>query len=98
VQLGRRVRPSTIGRRVAAIRYAHKLAGLLLPTDDERVRATVRGIRRSLDAAPSKKMPATAERVIGMRRSRGRDCLPLATAPCCSLALPAPSVALNWSR
>jgi site-specific recombinase XerD len=62
----RLVRPSTIGRRVAAIRYAHKLAGLPLPTDDERVRATVRGIRRSLGAAPSKKMPATAERVIGM--------------------------------
>jgi integrase len=39
---------------------------LPLPTDDERVRATVRGIRRSLGAAPSKKMPATAERVIGM--------------------------------
>jgi hypothetical protein len=35
----RRVRPSTIGRRVAAIRYAHKLAGLPLPTDDERVLA-----------------------------------------------------------
>jgi site-specific recombinase XerD len=62
----RQVRPSTIGRRVAAIRYAHKLAGFSLPTDDERVRATVRGIRRSLGAAPSKKMPATAERVIGM--------------------------------
>ena len=62
----RQVRPSTIGRRVAAIRYAQKLAGLPLPTDDERVRATVRGIRRSLGAAPSKKMPATAERVIGM--------------------------------
>jgi hypothetical protein len=62
----RQVRPSTIGRRVAAIRYAHKLAGLPLPTDDERVRATVRGIRRSLGAAPCKKAPATAERVIGM--------------------------------
>jgi hypothetical protein len=28
------VRPSTIGRRVAAIRYAHKLAGLALQTDE----------------------------------------------------------------
>jgi site-specific recombinase XerC len=37
-----------------------------LPADDERVRATVRGIRRSLGAAPRKKMPATAERVIRM--------------------------------
>jgi Phage integrase, N-terminal SAM-like domain len=51
----RGVRPSTIGRRVAAIRYAHKLAGLPLPTDDERVRATVRGIRRSLGAAPARR-------------------------------------------
>jgi site-specific recombinase XerD len=62
----RRVRPSTIARRVAAIRYAHKLAGLPLPTDDERVKATVRGIRRSLGAPPGKKTPATAERVVAM--------------------------------
>jgi site-specific recombinase XerD len=62
----RQVRPSTIGRRVAPIRYAHKLAGLPLPTDDERVRATMRGIRRSLGTARAKKTPATAERVIAM--------------------------------
>src|SRR5580700_10480605 len=62
----RQVRPSTIDRRVAAIRYAHKLAGLPLRTDDESVLASVRGIRRSLVAAPSKKTPATAERVIVM--------------------------------
>ena len=43
----RGIRPSTIGRRVAAIRYAHKLAGHPPPTDDERVKATVRGIRRT---------------------------------------------------
>ena len=30
---------STLGRRIAAIRYAHKLAGLPLPTDAEGVRA-----------------------------------------------------------
>jgi len=59
-------KPSTIGRRLAAIRYAHKLAGLPTPTDDERVRATMRGIRRTLGAAPLKKSPATAERVIAM--------------------------------
>jgi site-specific recombinase XerD len=62
----RNVRPSTIGRRLAAIRYAHKLAGLPLPTDDERVRATLRGIRRTLGTAAVKKTPATAERVIAM--------------------------------
>jgi hypothetical protein len=59
-EAGRRVRPSTIGRRVAAIRYAHKLAGFPIPTDDERVRATVRGIRRSLGAAPNRKGQRTA--------------------------------------
>jgi site-specific recombinase XerD len=62
----RRIRPSTIGRRVAAIRYANKLAGLPLPTDDERVRATMRGIRRSLGTARAKKTPATVERIVAM--------------------------------
>src|SRR5713226_10109006 len=37
-------KPSTISRRVAAIRYAHKLAGLETPTDAEGVKATMRGI------------------------------------------------------
>jgi site-specific recombinase XerD len=72
-EAGRGVRPSTIGRRVAAIRYAHKLAGhAVLPTDDERVRATMRGIRRSLGTAPSKKTPATAERIVAMAPIAGR--------------------------
>jgi site-specific recombinase XerD len=65
-EASRRVRPSTLGRRTAAIRYAHKLAGLALPTDDERVRATMRGIRRAAGTAPSRKAPATAERLIAM--------------------------------
>ena len=42
---------STLGRRVAAIRYAHKLAGLPLPTDAEGVKATMRGIRRTYGSA-----------------------------------------------
>jgi hypothetical protein len=42
--------PSAAGR---APKNAHKLAGLPIPTDDERVRATVLGIRPPLDAAPS---------------------------------------------
>jgi site-specific recombinase XerD len=62
----RLTKPSTIGRRVAAIRYAHKLAGMTLPTDDERVRATVRGIRRTVGTAPDKKAPATADRIVAM--------------------------------
>lgn len=51
----RRSSASTIGRRTAAKRYIHKLAGLPVPTDDERVRATVRGIRRTVGVAPPKK-------------------------------------------
>ena len=62
-------RPSTLGRRVAAIRYAHKLAGHVTPTDDERVRATMRGIRRSLGTASQKKAPATADRIVAMARA-----------------------------
>jgi Phage integrase, N-terminal SAM-like domain len=45
-------RPSTLGRRVSAIRYAHKLAGQPAPTDDERVKATMRGIRRTTNQSP----------------------------------------------
>jgi site-specific recombinase XerD len=66
-------RPSTLGRRVAAIRYGHKLAGQPVPTDDERVKATMRGIRRSLGTAPRKKAPATAERIIAMALVAGDD-------------------------
>jgi site-specific recombinase XerD len=66
-------RPSTLGRRVSAIRYAHKLAGHPAPTDDERVKATMRGIRRSLGTAPRKKVPATAERIVAMALAAGED-------------------------
>ena len=65
-EASRRTKPSTIGRRAAAIRYAHKLAGLALPTDDERVRATMRGIRRSMGVAPHRKSPATADKIMAM--------------------------------
>ena len=65
-QAERGIKPSTISRRVAAIRYAHRLAGLPAPTDDERVRATVRGIRRERGVAPHKKSPATSDRLIAM--------------------------------
>jgi integrase len=65
------IRPSTIGRRVAAIRYRHKTAGLAVPTDSEVVKATVRGIRRSLGTAPRKKTPAVAEMIISMALETG---------------------------
>jgi site-specific recombinase XerD len=57
---------STLGRRVAAIRYAHKLAGLVLPTDAEGVKATMRGIRRTFGSAKVRKAPAVAGKMLGM--------------------------------
>jgi hypothetical protein len=60
------LRPSTIGRRLAAIRYAHALAGFTEPpTNAEVVKATLRGIRRKLGTAPDRKAPATADRARG---------------------------------
>jgi len=59
-------KPSTIGRRVAAIRYAHKLGGIQTPTDAEGVKATMRGIRRTFGGARNKKAPAVAAKMLGM--------------------------------
>ena len=47
-ETGDGTKPSTLARRVAAIRYAHKLAQLDTPTDSEAVKATLRGIRRTV--------------------------------------------------
>ncbi len=60
------IRPSTIGRRLAAIRYAHRLAGEPTPTDAELVGVTMRGIRRTVGSAKVKKAPATAPRINDM--------------------------------
>jgi site-specific recombinase XerD len=60
------VKPSTLGRRVAAIRYAHKLASLPTPTDAEGVKATLRGIRRTFGGAKVRKAPAVAGKMKAM--------------------------------
>ena len=52
---------STIGRRAAAIAYHHKMAGHEPPTNQEGVRAVLRGIRRTIGAAREGKAPATAD-------------------------------------
>src|SRR5262245_33202299 len=67
-EAGRGCKSSTLGRRVAAIRYAHNLAGPPTPTDSEGVKATLRGIRRTIGAAKVKKAPAVADRVKAMVR------------------------------
>lgn len=52
---------STLGRRLAAIRYAHKLNGVTDPTEDEGVRAAIKGARRKIGVSPIQKAAATAE-------------------------------------
>jgi hypothetical protein len=52
---------STIGRRAAAIGYHHKMAAHEPPTSSEGVKATLRGIRRTIGAAREGKAPATAD-------------------------------------
>jgi site-specific recombinase XerD len=60
---------STITRRCAAIRYAHRLADMEPPTNSEHVRATLRGIRRAVGAAPARKSPVLAEQARAMALS-----------------------------
>jgi len=59
-------KPSTLSRRVAAIRYIHAAGGHLSPTVGEAVKATLKGIRRAFGVAPHRKAPATAERLLQM--------------------------------
>lgn len=54
------LRPSSIQRAAAAIRYAHKLAGHEAPTTSEIVKATMRGIRRTVGTAKAQKTAATS--------------------------------------
>ena len=65
-ETGNGTKPSTLGRRVAAIRYAHKLARFDSPTDSEAVKATLRGIRRTVGTAKARKAPAVADKVRAM--------------------------------
>jgi site-specific recombinase XerD len=60
---------ATITRRCAAIRYAHRLAEFEPPTNSERVRATLRGIRRAIGAAPARKTPVMADTARAMALS-----------------------------
>jgi Phage integrase, N-terminal SAM-like domain len=56
------LKASTIGRKLAAIAYAHRLKGLDTPTAAEAVHAVLRGIRRRIGVAPVQKVPATPAR------------------------------------
>src|ERR1700731_2846553 len=68
-EANRGIRPSTITRRAASIRYAHKLRGNEPPTNSEAVRATLRGIRRSTGTAKVRKAPILAETARAMAQA-----------------------------
>jgi site-specific recombinase XerD len=63
-ETARGCKASTLTRRVASIRYRHKLNGHPSPTDDETARATLSGIKRVIGAEQTAKTAATAD-VIG---------------------------------
>lgn len=67
------LKPSTISRRLAAIRMLHRASGLETPTSSEIVTATVRGIRREHGAAPTKKTAATSQVILAMLEHVGDD-------------------------
>jgi site-specific recombinase XerD len=60
------LKPATVARRAAAIRYAHGLDRKEPPTSTLHVRSTVAGIRRRTGTAPAQKTPATAQLVASM--------------------------------
>lgn len=51
-------KPSTIGRRMAAISVTHQHAGYASPTQDASVRSVITGIRRTKGTAPKQVAPA----------------------------------------
>jgi site-specific recombinase XerD len=63
------LKPSTVNRRAAAIRYHHRGDGFESPTGNEKVRETMAGIRRTHGARPKGKAPAVAEIVKDMARA-----------------------------
>jgi len=57
---------STLGRRLASIKLAHTSAEYESPTNSEKVRTTMKGIRRSIGTKPVQKAPATSDRLLDM--------------------------------
>ena len=60
------ISPSTLNRRIAAIRYAHEAAGHESPTTDKLVSITLKGIRRTTGTRASKKRAATVDKIYQM--------------------------------
>jgi len=62
----RGIKVSSLERRLCGIRYAHLLAGHSPPNQSEAVKATFRGVRRTIGSAAKRKEPITAERIRAM--------------------------------
>jgi site-specific recombinase XerC len=62
----RPIKSSTIERRLAAIRFAHKATGHSSPATAEAWKVTLRGIKRSSKNAPCRKAPATSDKIAAM--------------------------------
>ena len=70
----------------------------LVPTNAEPVKATMRGIRRSVGTAPARKAPATADKICAMAANMPDGLIGLRDTPCCCSALRGRSAARSWSR
>jgi site-specific recombinase XerD len=66
IEAQRGIRPSTLERRLAAIRHVHIEAGHQSPADNRHVRDVMAGIRNEKGTAPDRKAPATADRLTAM--------------------------------
>lgn len=60
------ISPSTLNRRLAAIRYAHEAAGHETPTAHKLVSVTLKGIRRTNGLSARKKAAATVDKIYQM--------------------------------
>ncbi|WP_028487842.1 site-specific integrase [Thiothrix lacustris] len=60
------ISPSTLNRRVSAVRFAHETAGMNSPTTDKLVSATLKGIKRNVGAKVEKKSAATVDKIYSM--------------------------------
>ena len=65
-QASKGISPSTLNRRIAAIKYAHEARGFQSPTLDKLVSSTLKGIKRNRQQPPRQKQAATAEKIITM--------------------------------
>lgn len=60
------ISPSTLNRRIAAIKFAHEAAGHESPTAHKLVSATLKGVRRTTGAKVEKKAAATVDKIYQM--------------------------------